>query len=272
MPAAFAQAELVTSRSSTESAGTTATVSSLPPAPRGKSTILGGEIRNVDPVRDQLTLRVFGQRQLKILFDERTQVYLDGNRIPLGNLSPANHASVQTVLDGTDVYALSIHMLSRLPEGEYQGHVLSFDPGTRELTLSATISREPIKLLVPANTPVVREGQKQFTDQQAGESDLAKGALVSVDFASGKQGQGVASQISVLATPGSAFVFGGDIASLDMHSGSLVLIDPRDDQSYQVSFDPARFPESQKLREGDHLRVTATFDGSRYIASALAVN
>jgi hypothetical protein len=250
----------------------TANVSSLPPVPKGKSTILGGEIRNVDPVRDQLTLRVFGQHQFKILFDERTQVYLDGKQIPLRDLGPAGHASVQTVLDGTAVYALSIHMLSRMPAGEYQGRVVNYDSGTRELTMSGSLSRQPIKLLVPANTPVVRKGQEQFTDQQSGESDLVRGALVSVEFESDKQGRGVASQLAILATPGSAFVFSGSISSLDMHRGSLVLVDPQDDQSYQVSFDAAKLPASRKLREGDHLKVTANFDGTRYVASALAVD
>jgi hypothetical protein len=268
---ADAQSELTTTQP-TEPVSSTASVPSLPPAPKGKSTVVGGEIQNVDPVHDQLTLRVFGQHRMRILFDERTHVFLDGKRIPLGKLSPASHASVQTVLDGTDVYALSIHMLSSSPEGEYQGRVLSYDPRTRELTLSGAVSGQPIKLLVPVNTPVVREGQKQFINQHSGESDLAKGALVSVGFTSGKQGQGVASQVAILAIPGSSFVFSGDIASLDMHAGSFILIDPRDDQSYQVSFDPARFPESRKLREGDHLRVTANFDGNRYVASALAVD
>jgi hypothetical protein len=59
---------------------------SLPPAPQGKSTILGGAIKSVDPVRDQLTLKIYGQRPTKILFDERTQVYRDGKPVSLHDL------------------------------------------------------------------------------------------------------------------------------------------------------------------------------------------
>ena len=36
---------------------------------------------------------------MKILFDERTQVYRDGVRIPLRDLRPEDHASVQTILE-----------------------------------------------------------------------------------------------------------------------------------------------------------------------------
>src|ERR1700739_4749954 len=63
-------------------------LASLPPAPTGKSTIIGGEIRNVDPVLDQFTLKAYGQKSIKVFFDERTQIYRDGNRIPLRELGP----------------------------------------------------------------------------------------------------------------------------------------------------------------------------------------
>ncbi|MGA2167751.1 MAG: hypothetical protein ABSG62_06025 [Terracidiphilus sp.] len=243
-----------------------------PPAPHGKSTILGGEIRSVDPVRDELSLKVFGQRPVKILFDERTQVYRDGKKISLRDLGSADHASVQTVLDGTNVYALSIHMLSRSPEGEYQGRVLNYNPDTRELTVSSVLFREPIKLLVPVNTPVARVGQAAFSSAHPGSSDLVRGALISVKFESDRKSRGVASQITVLATPGSVFVFNGNLSVLDMHSGILTLVDPRDETSYQISFDSAHLPVSRNLHLGDNVMVTADFDGTRYVASAITVN
>ena len=74
-----AKSQAVVPQTALQSANAPAVLPALPPAPRGKSTIIGGEIRRVDPVRDELTLRVFGQHPVKILFDDRTQVYLDGN-------------------------------------------------------------------------------------------------------------------------------------------------------------------------------------------------
>jgi len=100
---------------------------SLPPLPPGKTTILGGEIRNFDPVRDQFSLRIYGQRPMKILFDERTQVYRDGVRIPVRDLGFEDHASVQTTLDGASVFAVSIHILAGSQEGECEGRVLKYD-------------------------------------------------------------------------------------------------------------------------------------------------
>ncbi len=259
-------------QSGLESASITGNLPALPSAPQGVSTILGGAITNIDRVRDELTLKVFGQKPTKILFDERTQAFRDGKKIPLRDLTPADHASVQTMLDGTSVFAISIHVLSRSPAGELRGNVLSYNPDTRTLTVGAVQLHDPIRLLLPVNARVFREGQSAFTSASSGVSDLVHGALVSVTFESDKDGRGVASQIAILAIPGSAFVFTGSLSWLDMHSGSLVLIDPRDDKSYQISFDPARLPASQTLREGARIRVVVTYDGSRYMASALSVN
>lgn len=271
--AASAKSEQVpTPQSALESAGASGHSPALPAAPMGKSTVLGGEIVSIDRVRDELTLKVFGQRRTKILFDERTKVYRNGKEIPLRDLTSAGHASVQTLLDGTSVFALSIHILSRTPEGVFHGSVLHYNPETRELTLSALELRDPIKLLLPAGTPVLRKGQGQFSSASSGASDLVQGTLISVTFELDKDGRSVATQIAILATPGSDFVFSGNLTSLDMHTGSLVLVDPRDDKSYQIFFDSTLLPASQDLHDGEHVRVIATYDGTRYVASVLTFN
>ena len=264
---AHAQSETIANRPrDLKSATTTGDLSVLPAIPQGKSTILGGEIRDVDPVLDQFTLRVFGQRPMKIQFDERTQVYRDGTKIPLRELRAEEHASVQTVLDGANIFAISIHMLSQNPEGECQGHVLSYYPATRELTIGSSLSREPIRLQLREDTPVVREGQSEFTSASAGQADLVSGALVSVRFDANQKGQAFASHVTVLARPGSDFAFSGKLTSLDMHSGIMVVADPKDQKSYQISFDPNHLRGTENLHPGDQVRLTASFDGTRYTA------
>ncbi len=245
----------------------------LPPAPTGASTILGGEIRDVDPVRDQLTLQMFGERPMKIVFDERTQVFLDGKKIPLLELHPEHHASIQTTLDGSRVFALSIHILSQSPEGDYEGRVLRYYPRSGELEMTeglSPLSSTPFTIFVSPGTAVVRVGESRFASSSPGASDLVRGTLVSVQFASNFAGQGVAKRIAILAVPGSSFVFSGSIASLDLSSGSLVLVDPRNQDSYQIYFDPVLFPATRNLHSGDHVRVVASYNGNRYLASEIA--
>ena len=273
VPLAFAQSDAVaTPQSSLKSTATTGDVSGVPPAPRGKSTIMGGEIRNVDPVLDRFTLKVYGERPLRILFDERTQVFRDGTRIPLRELHPEQHASVQTILDGSDVFALSVHILSQTPGGDCQGHVASYDAATGTLMVNSSLSREPVKLIVGPQTQIVREGQSAFTSAGSGTTDLKGGALVSVTFEADKQGRAVARRIAILATPGSTFIFSGNVTAFDLHSGNLVLVDPRDDKSYQISFDQNQVSGAESLHTGDRVRVTASFDGNRYVASEISTN
>jgi hypothetical protein len=246
--------------------------SDLPPMPRGRSTVIGGAIRGVDRVRDQFTLNIFGGRRLKVLFDARTQVYRDGLKSDLRDLHPDDHVSVETVLEGTSVFARSIHLLSALPEGECEGQVLNYDPVSRELTVRDVLSREPVKLSVPAGTVFARQGQAASASMDVGSSELLKGTLVSVKFHSNNDGQGVVSQIAILATPGTAFVFVGNVVFLDLHSGLLALVDPRDERRYEVFFDSARFPMSREIHEGADVTLTADFDGSRYVARAITIN
>ena len=239
--------------------------------PPGKSTVIGGTISGVDPVLDELTLNVFGGRRMKVFFDERTQVYRDGTKTSLRDLHANDHASVETMLDGTAVFARSIHMLSRSPEGECQGQVLSYDAGTSELTLSDSLSRDSIQLHVPPGTAIVREGQTASAPGSAGLSDLVKGTLISAQFQSNNKGQGIASRIAILAIPGDKLSFNGNVSFLDLHANVFVVDDAGNGQSYKISFDPAAFPASRDLREGVRVQVTAEFDGSHYIARAITI-
>jgi hypothetical protein len=272
MLGAVASAQLPAAHQAAQSAsGSERAQGDLLALPQGKSTVIGGTISSVDPVTDQLTLSVFGGRRMKILFDERTEVYRDGAKTSLRDLHANDRASVETMLDGTTVFARSIHMLSRSPEGECQGQVLSYDQGSSVLTLSESLSRDSIQLHVPAGTAIVREGQTASASGQAGLSDLVKGTLISARFASNNKGQGVTSRIAILAIPGETLSFSGNVSFLNLGSNQFVVANASNDQSYKISFDPAAFPETRNLREGTGVKVTAEFDGSRYVARAITI-
>lgn len=242
----------------------------LPPLPQGKSTILGGEIYRVDPVMDEFVLKVYGEKPMKIFFDERTEVYRDGKRIPLHDLGPATHASVQTMLDGTIVFAASIHILSTQPEGEYEGRVLSFDARSGELALTTEPGRPAFRLVVSSQTTFKRVGQGAFSSAASGPADLAPGSLVQVNFDSNNRGQGVVTEVSVLAAPGTSFVFSGTISDLNIAAGTMAVVDPRDNQSYRISFD-AHAQISQRLSIGEHVRIAADYDGEKYVATGITI-
>src|SRR5690348_7141583 len=97
----FASASPQQSDPAPHPAAAKSSVSALPPPPKGPATVMGGIIRDFDPVRDQFKLDVFGGgHPVKVLFDARTQVFRDGKKVPLRTLAANDHASVETVLDG----------------------------------------------------------------------------------------------------------------------------------------------------------------------------
>ena len=163
--------------------------SALPAPPLGRSTVMGGQIQKVDMVRDQLALKVAGGHAINILFDERTQVYQDGKKISVLNLHPEDHASIETTLDGTAIFALRIHMLSDLPDGQLHGQVLSYDRQTGELKLQVADSTNAMTLIVGDGTQIARVGENAFTQQKSSSADLVRGTLVDVTFKAGNTGR-----------------------------------------------------------------------------------
>jgi hypothetical protein len=260
------------SASSVKSENKAVNMADVPPLPPGKSTIMGGQIRDIDQVRDRFVLHVYGEKPMKILYDERTQLFMDGSRIQLRDLKPAEHASVQTTLDGDKVFALSVHILSQHPQGAFEGRVLDYDPGRGVLTLvgQGTLdgSGQEFHVRVTSETTVKREGQAGFTAENRGQSDLTPGALVSVNFESDYRGQGTAHEITVLATPGASFDFTGEVTSLNVAGGYMEVLDPRDQRSYRIHCNP-QDPVVLRLRMGDHVRVVAKYDGTRYAATRI---
>lgn len=242
-------------------------MSAIPPLPQGRSTILGGSIHSIDPVLDRFTLNIIGEKPMRILFDERTQLFLDGKKIPLRDLHSAEHASVQTTLDGTSVFAISIHILSQLQQGDYSGEIATYNPGTGDLELVSGAGGEPIRVWVSTNTKFARTGQTHFASAAASAADLQRGSLVSIRFEPDGKGRATANEITFLATPGAQFVFSGNVIALDTQNGNLVILDPRNNQSYPIAFTPGGLSSLQDLHRGQRVRITAQYDGTRYLAS-----
>jgi hypothetical protein len=239
--------------------------------PKGRSTVIGGTISSVDPVTDALVLKVFGGKRMKIFFDERTQVYRDGAKTSLRSLHANDRASVETMLDGTTVFARSIHMLSQAPEGQCQGQVISYDSGTGMLTVNESLSNEPIRLRVPAGTTITRQAQSRSASANGGPYDLVKGALITAEFRPDNSGQGVAQRVTILAKPGEVLSFNGAVSDLNLRANRFAVLDTNNNQSYSISFDPASLPAARDLHDGSTVKVTAEFDGSQYQARSIDV-
>jgi hypothetical protein len=246
--------------------GNTRPLPGVPPLPKGKATLIGGTIQSVDHVRDRLLLQVFAGRKMLVLFDERTRFFRDGKVASLGDLKKGDRAYLDTTLDGTDIFARSIRIASAVPSGQSSGQIVGFDNQTRQLTVRDSISPEPVTMRLAPDATIVSG------DRSVGAAELRPGALVALTFDPAADKTPTVREVSILASPGTTFVFVGRIEHLDLRRGLLVLVDPRDNKNYDLYFDPAARALTRDLRPGANVTVQANFDGTRYQSRDIAVN
>jgi len=237
----------------------------LPALPRTKASLIGGTIQKVDRVRDQLTVNVYGGGKMKILFDTRTHVYEGKTQASASDLRVGDRLYIDTILDGSAIFARNIRLAKIAAAGRSQGAVISYHADKGELVLRDVLSPEPVRLHITSRTRIVRG------EQAASAHELVAGTLVEVNFTSQKDARD-AQQVSILAVPGTSFTFGGVVTSLDLRIGLLVLTSVTDHKTYEIYLDPSAIAVDDQLRPGVDVTAVAKFDGSRYVARSLTVN
>lgn len=237
----------------------------LPALPPTKASLLGGTVQRVDRVRDLLTVQVFGGGKVKLAFDTRTHIF-EGNTLgALPDLRVGSRVYVDTILDGSTVFARNIRLAMDLSGGKSQGVVKSYRSDKEELILRDMLSPDPVKLRLTNRTQVMKDGKVGSASQ------LIPGTLVEVNFTSQKDVRD-AQQVTILAVPGTNFTFGGTVTSLDLHIGLLVLTSSSDHKMYEIYLDPTVISVDDQLRPGADVTTVANFDGTRYVARSLTVN
>jgi hypothetical protein len=236
----------------------------LPSLPKGKATLVGGTIQRLDRVQDRLTLQVFGGDKLKVLFDTRTRIYQDGLLASAADLREGDRVYVDTMLDGSAVFARNISIRSSGSLGESHGVVLRYSSAKGELVMRDALSPQPVKVRVTSATKIT-QGERTVSP-----AALSAGTLIAVKFGSESNGRDLAREVSILAVPGASFTFQGQVTALDLRTGLLVVTSPSDRKSYEIYLDPDVRVDSA-LREGVTVSVKTKFDGSRYVARSLTI-
>jgi hypothetical protein len=238
----------------------------LPPLPPAKASLIGGTVAKLDRVRDEITVQIFGGGKMKIAFDARTNIYRGSSLVTTSDLYQGDHVYLDTILDGSTVFARNIRLKGTTSAGESQGTVIGYRADKNELIVRDALSPQALKMRLTPQTQVMQGNQTSSF------SVLTPGTLVAVQFGVQQNGSDVARQISVLAVPGSTFTFAGHVTGLDLRLGLLVLTSSTDGKTYEVYLDPAVVAVDDKLHEASDVSVVTRFDGSRYVAQSLTIN
>ena len=232
-----------------------------PPLPHNRVTLMGGTVTNVNEIQNRITVKPFGGKQrLRMDFDMRTHIFLDGQAGSGRNLKVGQRVYLDTMLNGSQIFAKSIWIRSGYGNGNARGQILDYDGRTNTLTLRDEVASQPVHFRLDP-TAVIHNGS------QAGSlADLKPGSLVEVSFDSGKEHSGVVREMSVLATPGSSFTFLGTITYIDLSRKLISVANQNDGKNYDIYFESLPSSILQSLHEGSEAAVSALFDGRRYVA------
>src|SRR4051812_34289596 len=81
-----------------------------PPQPKGKVSLFGGTVKDVDAIRNKMTLQVFGGNKTKVFFDERSHIYRNGVETTQLGIHKGDRVYVDTQLDKGRLFARNIQV------------------------------------------------------------------------------------------------------------------------------------------------------------------
>jgi hypothetical protein len=256
-------------RSSDNTVDPASLVPDLPALSPKNTSLVGGTIRKLDRVKNQLTVEVFGGGKMTVFFDTRTHIFQDGIPASAAEMHKGDRVYVDTILNNSTIFARNIRLKTDAPAGISQGVVVSYNRDKGELIVRDALSPEPLKLRVGSQTRLTDRAR----NVSAAATDLVPGTLVTIKFGSqARENLDTATEISILASPGANFTFAGHVIGLDLRTGLLVLKNATDGKSYDIYLDPATVAVNEKLQLASEVIVLTRFDGSRYVASSVTVN
>lgn len=235
----------------------------LPPLKHSQASLIGGSLESIDRVQSRFVLRPFGRGKLTIAFDPRTQFVRGADVVRVQDMHAGDRVYVETVLDGSAVFAKTVHLPKDAAEGTAQGQVIAYtyDAVQGSLSIRDQLSSQPLKFRVNSKTILTGVG-------------VGPGALVQVSFLPGKDKDGaLVSEIKVVAVPGSVLTFSGRITFLDLPAHQLVVANATDDNRYEIQFNPAAIEADTRarLQEGASVAIAARFTGEGYVAERVTV-
>lgn len=235
-----------------------------PPLPHNKVALVGGTVTSIDRVMNRITIQPFGSKQrMAMVFDTRSGIYCDGKPATAREISPGERVYIDSMLDGTKVFAKAIRAQSAGSGGSSQGQVLQYDATSNVLTLRDELSEQPAQFRLSPST-VIRSGNQTRTA-----SALKPGSLVSLTFAT-QQGSPVIRDISLLAEPGATFSFFGKLTFVDLSRRLVAIANRNDGKTYEVHLRSIPANLLRNLHEGTELGISAVFDGRQYVADNIA--
>ncbi len=236
----------------------------VPKMPKGKVALIGGTVEKIDPIRQRITLRVFGNnKKMTLGYDERSHIYRDGVEASYKAVQPGERVYVDSMLDGTTLFARNMRVVTSLRPADARGQIINYNARNGVITVRDDLSSAPVTFRVTKETQVKGSGADSNID-------LVPGSLVTVHFSSDHRRRDIAEEVTVLAMPGALFTFQGVVRHLDVKDGVISVENKSDSKLYDLYFDPTTMGDD--ITVGSDVTISAEFLGSKYKAKSIRVN
>ncbi len=201
--------------------------------------------------------------EMFVQFDERSHIYRDAHETTILGVQKGDRIYADTMLVGPKLFARNLRVVTSMGPAEASGQVTDYDARTQTVRLIDKLTGGPVAVRVTSNTEL------RSRNGQATAADIRPGALVSVIFSPGSKGSD-ARQISILAVPGTNYIFAGRITNFDTHAGILDVDNQSDGRNYEIHFPPS-MENRGELRVGAQIAATASFDGRTYATQQITI-
>jgi predicted RNA-binding protein len=237
------------------------------PQPSGKISVVGGTVRRIDLVHDQIILRVpGGRRDAKIAFDTRTVVLNSNHPGDFKLVRPGVAVSIDTMTDRDGLFAKTIRVNDAVSPRELRGQVVSYDASRQRITVRNELDSSQMQVSLAARTTFLQNGQESKT------APIRAGDLVRITLTDAQGPRNTADQIEILAEPGHFYTFAGSLLSIDLRTHTIAITNKDDATMHEISIDQVDAETVRKLQEGAEVEVNARFDGTRYSARTVKIS
>jgi hypothetical protein len=235
------------------------------PLPSKPLSLIGGTVKKADAVRNRVVIQPFGGgKEVSVMFDDRSHIYRNGAAATVLGIHRGDRVYVDTMTLDHKVFARTVRVETATGPVEAHGQVLHFDPASHMVQVRESLTSQTVSFFVTDRTVLHKK------NGSATVSDLIPGTLLDAVFTQGRKG-GIADAVTILAVPGSGYVFVGRITNVDVARGLLAVENNSDQRSYELRYNPAQVPERDNLRVGAKVTVHAVFDGTSYLADSIAI-
>src|SRR5438105_3452808 len=133
------------------------------PLQPSKLSLIGGTVKSIDQIRDNMTVHVYDSGTMHVKFDQRTHFYRDGKETTQLTVKKGDRVYLDTQLFEGKVFAKNVHVESGSRSADASGQIVSFNRKTGDMVVQDQLAGSAVKFRVDPQT-TIKHGDAKTTE------------------------------------------------------------------------------------------------------------